>query len=110
LSSGATDGGGQHVDSDGNRVNVRFNADGVNVNNNWDDNRNDNIAVASARKSPLYLAIGMPASRRAFSLPFFAGFDPSAKHSSNFIHQTFEGHIFLPVDCLHLFHEPKEDA
>ena len=52
--SGAADGRGQHVDSDGNRVNVgNFNADGLNVNNNWDDNRNDNIGVSASRKSPL---------------------------------------------------------
>jgi hypothetical protein len=39
------------VDSDGNRVNVGNSANGgVNVNNNWDDNRNDNLGLASARK------------------------------------------------------------
>ena len=42
--------------SDGNRVNVgNFDANGLNVNNNWDDNRNDNIGLAAARKSFLYL-------------------------------------------------------
>jgi hypothetical protein len=42
------------VDSDGNRVNVgNFDSDGLNVNNNWDDNRNDNLGVSSVRKSPL---------------------------------------------------------
>jgi len=41
------------VDSDGNRVNVgNFDSGGLNVNNNWDDNRNDNIGVSAARKSP----------------------------------------------------------
>ena len=55
------DGSGQHVDSNGNRVNVgNFDANGLNVNNNWDDNRNDNIGVASARKSPLCQVVGMP--------------------------------------------------
>src|SRR3989344_1688695 len=46
------DGNRQHVDSNGNRVNVgNFDSDGLNVNNNWDDNRNDNIGLASARQS-----------------------------------------------------------
>ena len=38
------------MDSDGNRVNVgNFDSNGLNVNNYWDDNRNDNIGVSSAR-------------------------------------------------------------
>ena len=38
------------MDSDGNRVNVgNFDAKGLNVNNYWDDNRNDYLGVASAR-------------------------------------------------------------
>ena len=45
------DGSGQPVDSDGNHVLVRFNSDGVYVNNNWDDNRNVNIGLVSVRKS-----------------------------------------------------------
>lgn len=50
--SGDTDGDEQQVDSDGNRVNVgNFDDNGLNVNNNWDDNRNDNIGVSSARQS-----------------------------------------------------------
>jgi len=41
------------VDSDGNRVNVGNSTNGgVNVNNNWDDNRNDGLGLASARKLP----------------------------------------------------------
>ncbi len=44
----ATDGSRQ-ISTNGNRVNVRFNSDGVNVNNNWDDNRNSNIGLAVAR-------------------------------------------------------------
>jgi len=39
------------VDSDDNHVNVGNSASGgVNVNNNWDDNRNDYLGLASARK------------------------------------------------------------
>jgi len=38
------------VDSDDNHVNVgNFDANGLNVNNYYDDNRNDNIGLASAR-------------------------------------------------------------
>lgn len=38
------------LDSDGNHVNVgNFDSDGLNVNNNWDDNRYDNLGLASAR-------------------------------------------------------------
>src|SRR3989344_8015034 len=44
-----------NLDSDGYRVNVgNFDADGLNVNNNSDGNRNDNLGMASARKSPFY--------------------------------------------------------
>lgn len=46
---------GKFLDSDGNRVNVgNFDANGLNVNNYWDDNRNSNIGLASARHSFLY--------------------------------------------------------
>lgn len=42
--------------SDGNRVYVgNFDSNGLNVNNNWDDNRNDNIGLSAARKSFLCL-------------------------------------------------------
>ena len=46
------DGNEQYLDSDGNRVNVgNFDAKGLNVNNYWDNNRNDNIGVSAARQS-----------------------------------------------------------
>ena len=46
------DGNKQILDSDGNRVNVgNFDQNGFNVNNNWDDNRNDNLGLASSRTS-----------------------------------------------------------
>jgi hypothetical protein len=46
------DGNEQYCDSAGDRVNVgNFDADGLNVNNWNDDNRNDNVAVSSARQS-----------------------------------------------------------
>lgn len=38
------------MDSNGNRVNVgNFDSEGLNVDNNWDDNRNGNLGVSSAR-------------------------------------------------------------
>ncbi len=40
----------QYVDSDGNRVNLgNFDQDGLNVNNDWDTNRNNNIGVSASR-------------------------------------------------------------
>jgi hypothetical protein len=50
--SGDMDRNRQHVDSDGNRVNVgNFDANGLKVNNNWDDNRNDNLGLASSARN-----------------------------------------------------------
>jgi hypothetical protein len=52
LSSGESDGRGQYLDSNGNRVNVgNCDANGVNINNWNDDDPNDNIGVGAARKS-----------------------------------------------------------
>ena len=46
----------KYLDSDGNRVNVgNFDAKGLNVNNYWDNNRNDNLGLASARQSSSHL-------------------------------------------------------
>lgn len=40
------------VTSDDNRVNVgNFDENGLNVNNNWDDNYNDNLGVSASRQS-----------------------------------------------------------
>ena len=48
------DGSGQIIDSDGNHVNVgNFDVKGLNVNNNWDNKRNDDLGLASARQSSL---------------------------------------------------------
>ena len=71
MISGDADGNGQQVDSDGNRVNVgNFDSDGLNVNNNWDDNRNDNIGLSSARKStpPSYAKNASTSSGYSFTL------------------------------------------
>jgi len=44
------------VDSDGNCVNLgNFDATGLKVNNNWDDNRDGDLAVSSARHFHLFL-------------------------------------------------------
>ncbi|HMS92685.1 MAG TPA: hypothetical protein PKC05_04305 [Candidatus Saccharibacteria bacterium] len=51
---------GNIVDSDGNRVNLgNFDEDGLNVNNNWGDNRNSNIGLSSSRKSISNLQVGL---------------------------------------------------
>ena len=82
------DGSGQSLDSDGNRVNGgRFNADGLNLNNNWDDNVNDNIGVASSRQSICHPRSSH--SRWESSLPFFRRLDPAAQHSADLIHGGF---------------------
>ena len=61
--SGSWTGADKYLDSDGNRVNVgNFDAKGLNVNNNWDNNRNDNLGLASARQSFLY-TLEIPPSR-----------------------------------------------
>lgn len=59
-----------YLDSDGNRVNVgHFDSDGLNVNNNWDDNRNNNLGLSSARNSSFCLLIkNALLFRRAFHL------------------------------------------
>ena len=45
-------GNGQYLDSDGNSVNVgNFDSMGLNVNNYWDNNRNDNLGVSASRQS-----------------------------------------------------------
>lgn len=46
----------KRVSSNGNRVYVgNFDADGLNINNNWDDNRNDNLGLAARRQSKTYI-------------------------------------------------------
>ena len=103
------DGSEQIIDSDGNRVNVgNFDAKGLNVNNNWDNNRNDNLGLASARQSSLYPS----------EVPRFAGFrlslfrraDPSTEHPADFVDIRLECDIFLVIDGLHIFGEADEDA
>jgi hypothetical protein len=57
---------GHYLDSDGNRVNVgNCDANGVNVNNWNDDNRNDNVGLPASRKSPLLFSRELPGVCRA---------------------------------------------
>jgi len=57
-------GKGKYVDSDGNRVNVgNFDGAGINVNNNWDDNRHSNLGVSAVRQSHLYPHETRPSGR-----------------------------------------------
>ena len=46
-----------------------FDAKGLNVNNNWDDNRNDNLGLASARQSSPHLE-GPPSAGLLVSVPW----------------------------------------
>jgi hypothetical protein len=65
-SFGDVDDDGHYLDSDGNRVNVgNCDANGVNVNNNWDDNRNDNVGLSASRKSPFLCSRELPGVGRA---------------------------------------------
>ena len=101
-------GAGNYVDANGNRVNVgNFDAKGLNVNNNWDNNRNDNLGVASARQSLLYPDME-PAIRGLLSLSSRAY--PPAEHSADLIDVRLESDIPLAVDGLHIFGEANEDA
>jgi hypothetical protein len=66
LSFGDVGGDGHYLDSDRNRVNVgNCDANGVNVNNNWDDNRNDNVGLSASRKSPFLFSRELPGVGRA---------------------------------------------
>jgi len=103
------DGSGQIIDSDGNHVNVgNFDVKGLNVNNNWDNKRNDDLGLASARQSSLYPA----------EVPRFAGLrlsllrraNPPAKHATNLIDVRFKRDVFLVIDGLHVFGQANENA
>jgi len=56
------------VDFDGKHVNVgNFDSQGLNVNNNWDDNRNDILGLASARQYNLQNRIILSNIREYYS-------------------------------------------
>lgn len=57
-----------------------FDADGLNVNNNWDDNRNDNLGLASRRQS----TPNRQAAGSLLSLLLFKRTLPAPKHFANF--------------------------
>jgi hypothetical protein len=97
------------VDSDGNRVNVgNFDSDGLNVNNNRDDNRNDNIGAASARKSPLCLWNARLSA--GILLSSSRGFDPPAQLATDLVHEAFERDVLFAVDRFHIFHKPDQHS
>ena len=79
------------MDSGGNRVNLgNFVASGLNVNNYWDDNRNDNIGLASARNFSLCL-------NQVLQLIFSRSY-PSTQHFTDLIHYFFHLSIFPEVN------------
>jgi hypothetical protein len=103
------DGIGQYLDSDGNRVNFgNFDGEGLNVNNYWDDNRNDNIGLSAARQSSSIQ--GNSRHAREFLLSVFGRFDPASKHPSYFVEICLDDHVFLRIDCLNVFHKADADA
>lgn len=65
-------------------------AKGLNVNNNWDDNRNGNVGLAAARQ---------------FSLSTSDRPDPAAEHTANFINDFLENGVLLIIQRLRVFHE-----
>lgn len=72
------------MNSDDNHVNVgNFDANGLNVNNTWDDNRWNNIGVSSARK--YFLCGTLTFHSWSVGVSVFSGFYPSAEHSAYFI-------------------------
>lgn len=98
-----------NIDSDGNHVNVgNFDAKGLNVNNNWDDNRNDNLGVASARQSLLYPDEVPPSA--GFFLPLFRRANPSAKHPADFVDVCLKRDVFLVINGFDVFGEADEDT
>ena len=93
--------------ADGNRVYVgNFDSEGLNVNNYWDDNRNSNLGVASARQSHFYSK--MPLCE-AFCL-LFDLFDPSTEHTTNLIDRVLKTIISLNINNLCVFGEPDHDS
>ncbi|MDD3531409.1 MAG: hypothetical protein PHV99_02360 [Candidatus Pacebacteria bacterium] len=98
---------GKQLDSDGNRVNVgSFDAKGLNVNNNWDDNRSDGLGLASSRQSFLYLE----ETRSCESLSFFSRANPTAEHTANLVNMSLKNKILLVVNSPHIFREAYENA
>lgn len=97
------------VDSDGDHVNVGDSSNGgVNVNNNWDDNRNDNLGLWSARKLSQVKANAL-LFWRAFVLKAFCGFYPSPEHSSDFIGMFLKQNILFVIKGFHFFGETDKN-
>lgn len=103
------DGSGQIIDSDGNHVNVgNFDTKGLNINNNWDNKRNDNLGLASTRQSSLYPA-EIP-HLAGFLLTLFCRADPSAEHPADFVDICLKRHVLLVVYGLYIFGKTNENA
>jgi hypothetical protein len=101
-------GAGNVRDSDGNRVNVgNFDADGLNVNNNWDDNRNDNLGLSSARQSSPHP--GIP-SLGGILYRLLDRTNPATEHPTDLVDLHLKFHIFAVVDCFHVLRKSHKHA
>src|SRR5262249_5112623 len=77
--------------------------DGLNVNNNFDDDRNNNIACA-----------GAPPARN-FCLPFLVSFRtralyPATEHAPNLVDCFLEGNVRFLIDDLDVMGKTHEEA
>ena len=92
----------QNLDSDGNRVYVgNFDQNGLNINNNWDDNRNDNIGLASSVHS--HLQSKNPPPTEVFRLLRFGFSNPTTQHPSYLINHFLNRNIFLILQSSDIF-------
>lgn len=99
---------GNIVDSDGNRVNLgNFDEDGLNVNNNWDDNRNSNIGLSSSRQSIPSLQVYLLGLSRKIAIYSGGGelsrLQPAAEHTTDFVHKCLQSQILFMVDDFGVF-------
>ncbi len=93
---------GGNFSSNGNRVYVgNFDQDGLNVDNNWDDNRNDNLGLAASRHFDLWMKNRVNVGGRIRG----HGLDPPSQHPADFIDRRFKREIFLIVDDFYFFRE-----
>lgn len=101
-----SDENGQYLDSDGNRVNVDFYDGRLNVNNYWDDNRNDYLGVAASRNFHHQAKISPRGEILAFRISVF---NPATDHPSYFIKRFLKMQIGFVVYGFYLVAHTKEN-
>ena len=101
----------KYLDANGNRVNVgNFDANGLNVNNWNDDNRNDNIGLASARQSRSIQNKNFHRSKWKFLLPLFGRFEPASQLAADVIKVCLDQDISLAIKGFDIFHQADKNA